>query len=82
MLNNIPIIVNNSPSIIDYVVNIGLKSTSDQWIYYLSKEGIFAKDLYLKSILEELNNDQVCKIYSEIFQSWIKIKNRCYINTL
>lgn len=43
LLENVEAIRKMHPSILDYAVNIGLKSTSDQWITFLRQEGDFSQ---------------------------------------
>jgi len=54
ILENIPIVLNLIPGIIDYAVNIGLKETSDQWIEYLKNNGDLSSSVRLKGILDDL----------------------------
>jgi hypothetical protein len=59
ILTNIPNTLRLVPSILDYVVNVGSKETSEQWIQFLMGVGDLSSDLSLKSILSreaELNN--------------------------
>jgi hypothetical protein len=51
ILENIPIVLNLIPSIIDYAVNVGLKETSDQWVRYLCENGSLSSDVDLESVL-------------------------------
>jgi hypothetical protein len=72
-LDNIPQVFNNIPSIIDYVVNIGLNNTSKQWIKYLETEGSLISNLKLKSNLDNI------KIFDEninemIYEIWKDLK--------
>ena len=51
ILENIPVVLNMIPSIIDYAVNVGLKETSDQWVRYLCENGSLSSDVNLGSVL-------------------------------
>jgi len=50
ILKAIPKTLNVIPSIIDYVVNVGLKETSDQWIEFLDNGGNLFSDVQLRSV--------------------------------
>ena len=54
ILENIPVVLNLIPSIIDYAVNVGLKETSDQWIRYLSENGNLSSDVHLEPVLGQI----------------------------
>ena len=54
ILENIPVVLNLIPSIIDYAVNVGLKETSDQWTRYLNENGDLSSDVNLKSALNQV----------------------------
>ena len=51
ILENVPVVLNLIPSIIDYAVNVGLKETSDQWVRYLCENGSLSSDVNLESVL-------------------------------
>jgi len=51
ILENVPVVLNLIPSIIDYSVNVGLKETSDQWVRYLCENGSLSSDVNLESVL-------------------------------
>jgi len=51
ILENIPVVLNLIPSIVDYAVNVGLRETSDQWVRYLNENGSLSSDVYLESVL-------------------------------
>jgi hypothetical protein len=51
LLENVESIMSMHPSIIDYVVNVGLKETSAQWISFLIKNGNLSSDLSLRTDL-------------------------------
>ena len=51
ILENVPVVLDLIPSIIDYAVNLGLKETSDQWMRYLSENGSLSSDVNLESVL-------------------------------
>lgn len=60
VLNNINVVQNLMPSIIDYAINIGLKKTSEQWFNFLFNDGSFNKNIYLDSFLYNyLNNELI-----------------------
>ena len=59
ILENVPVALNQIPSIIDYAVNVGLKETSDQWVEYLTKNGDLSSSVHLKSILDDLTEFDV-----------------------
>ena len=54
ILENVPVVLNQIPSIIDYAVNIGLKETSNQWIEYLTKNGNLSSNVRLKGVLDDV----------------------------
>lgn len=54
ILENIPVVLNLIPSIIDYAVNIGLQKTSEQWIDFLTNKGSIFSNVHLKSVLDGL----------------------------
>jgi len=54
ILENIPVVLNLIPSIIDYAVNVGLQETSEQWIDFLVKNGSLSSNVHLKSVLDGL----------------------------
>lgn len=54
ILENIPVVLNLVPSIIDYAVNVGLQETSEQWIDFLVKNGSLSSNVHLKSVLDGL----------------------------
>jgi hypothetical protein len=54
LLENIDAVRSLHPCIIDYAVNVGLKSTSEQWIAFLSENGNLLSDLHLKTSFDEL----------------------------
>jgi len=54
ILENIPVVLNLIPSVIDYAVNVGLRETSDQWIRYLSENGSLSSDVHLEPVLGQL----------------------------
>jgi hypothetical protein len=51
ILENVPVVFNMIPSIVDYAVNVGLKETSDQWVRYLCENGSLSSDVNLESVL-------------------------------
>ena len=51
ILENVPVILDLFPSIIDYAVNVGLKETSDQWVQYLNENGSLFSDVQVESVL-------------------------------
>lgn len=53
ILENVPVVLDLIPSIIDYAVNVGLKETSDQWVQYLNENGHLFSDVHLKPILNQ-----------------------------
>ncbi|MCW4003653.1 MAG: hypothetical protein NWE95_07060 [Candidatus Bathyarchaeota archaeon] len=53
LLENVSTILDLIPSILDYSVNIGLKETSDYWIWHLDKHGSLSTDVYLDSVLSQ-----------------------------
>jgi hypothetical protein len=72
-LNNIPFVMSNIPSIIDYTVNIGLKDISDQWIGHLINKGSLSSDVNLKSYLYNIINFDNY-IYEEVYDLWKNLK--------
>ena len=54
ILENIPVVLNLIPSIIDYAVNVGLKETSDQWVRHLSENGSLSSDVHLEPVLNRI----------------------------
>ena len=52
ILENLPRTLHLIPGIIDYALNIGLESTSRQWVNFLVKNGSLAEDITMKSILD------------------------------
>ena len=54
ILENVPVVLNMIPSIIDYAVNVGLRETSDQWVRYLSENGSLSSDVNLESVLDQV----------------------------
>jgi hypothetical protein len=53
ILENITVVLNMIPSIIDYAVNVGLKETSDQWVRYLNESGSLSSDVHLEPLLSQ-----------------------------
>jgi len=53
ILENISTVLDLMPSIIDYVVNVGLKETSNQWIRYLAESESLSSDVHLESVLSQ-----------------------------
>ena len=51
ILENVPIVLDLFPSIIDYAVNFGLKETSDQCTRYLKANGWLSSDVNIESVL-------------------------------
>ena len=51
ILENVPVVLDLIPSIIDYAVNVGLRETSDQWVRYLNENGSLSSDVHLESVL-------------------------------
>jgi len=51
ILENVLVVLDLIPSIIDYAVNVGLKETSDQWVQYLNENGHLSSDVNLEPIL-------------------------------
>jgi hypothetical protein len=51
ILENVPIVLDLIPSIIDYAVNVGLNETSDQWERYLKENGNLSSDINIESVL-------------------------------
>ena len=54
ILENIPVVLDLIPSIIDYAVNVGLKETSDQWVRYLNENGSLSSDVHLEPVLSRV----------------------------
>jgi hypothetical protein len=50
-IENISAVSGLIPSIIDYLVNVGLKRTSDLWIRHLNEDGNLSSDVDLDSVL-------------------------------
>jgi len=53
ILENVPVVCDLIPSIIDYAVNVGLKETSEQWISYLKENGNLSSDVNIESVLSQ-----------------------------
>lgn len=53
ILENVPVVLNLFPSVIDYAVNVGLKETSDQWVQHLNENGSLFSDVQVKSVLSQ-----------------------------
>jgi len=53
LLKNVAIIKDQYPCIVDYAVNIGLRSTSEQWITHLKKGGDFSSSVRLETGLDK-----------------------------
>jgi hypothetical protein len=51
ILENVPVVLDLFPSIIDYAVNVGLKETSDQWVQYLTESECLFSDVQVESVL-------------------------------
>jgi hypothetical protein len=51
ILENVPVVLDLIPSIIDYAVNVGLKETSDQWVRHLKEKGILSSEVNIESVL-------------------------------
>jgi len=51
ILENVPVVLNLFPSIIDYAVNVGLKETSGQWMRHLKENGCLFSDVKVESVL-------------------------------
>lgn len=51
ILDNVSIVLELVPSIIDYAINVGLENTNDQWIRYLEENGSLTDDLCLGSVI-------------------------------
>jgi len=54
ILENVAVVFNLIPSVIDYAVNVGLKEMSDQWIEYLKRNGDLSSNVHLKGVLDDL----------------------------
>jgi len=54
ILENVPVVFDLIPSVIDYAVNVGLKETSDQWVRHLTENGSLDSDVYLESVLNQI----------------------------
>ncbi|MFX0212358.1 MAG: hypothetical protein ACFFDT_40670, partial [Candidatus Hodarchaeota archaeon] len=57
VLENVPIVLNLIPSIIDYAVNVGLRETSDQWVRYLHNNGNLFSGVDVESVLSQTYED-------------------------
>jgi len=64
ILENVPVVLNLIPSIIDYAVNVGLKETSDQWIRYLRENGSLSSDVPVESVLSRGKQNLEVKLQS------------------
>ena len=51
ILENVSVVLDLIPSIIDYAVNVGLKETSDQWVRHLKEKGTLSSDVNIESVL-------------------------------
>ncbi len=56
ILENVPVVLDLIPSIIDYAVNVGLRETSDQWLRYLSENRSLGSDVNLESALNQVRD--------------------------
>lgn len=54
ILENVPVVLNLIPGIIDYAVNVGLRETSDQWVQYLNENGSLSSDVHLEPVLNQI----------------------------
>ena len=54
ILENVSVVLDLIPSVLDYAVNVGLKETSDQWIEHLGEDGSFSSDVRLESVLSRV----------------------------
>jgi len=75
-LSNIPPVIMSIPSIIDYAINIGLRKTSDQWVNHLMNNGSLSSEIYMKSILEELKDNNPSNIFEDIYKSLVNLQDR------
>ncbi|MEM3702966.1 MAG: hypothetical protein QXX79_00885, partial [Candidatus Bathyarchaeia archaeon] len=53
LLENVDAVMRLYPCIIDYAVNIGLRSTSEQWLTFLMENGNLLSDVPLKTFFDE-----------------------------
>jgi hypothetical protein len=51
ILENVPVVLDLFPSIIDYAVNVGLKETSNHWGQHLYENGDLFSDVQVESVL-------------------------------
>lgn len=71
LLENVSTVLDLIPSILDYSVNIGLKETSNRWIWHLGKDGSLSSDVYLESVLsqnvklDQILRKEVASLYGE-----------------
>jgi hypothetical protein len=56
LLENVSVITNLHPCIIDYAINVGLKETSDQWVAFLNTNGSLSEDVILATDLPSVHS--------------------------
>jgi len=54
IIENIDSVMQLYPCIVDYAINIGLKSTSEQWMSFLKDNGNLASDIILRTYFDDL----------------------------
>lgn len=54
LLESVSAVMRLHPCVVDYVVNVGLRETSEQWIGFLKGSGDLSSDIRLKTGLEEV----------------------------
>ena len=54
IMENVDSVMRLHPCIVDYAVNIGLKSTSEQWLAFLMDNGRLTSDVSLQSDFDDL----------------------------
>jgi hypothetical protein len=53
LLQNIEAVMSLRPCIVDYALNVGLKTTSEQWMAFLQENGSFSSNVSLKTVFED-----------------------------
>jgi len=54
LLENVATVMNLYPCIVDYVVNIGLRQTSEQWIKFLQDNGTLSSNVSLRTAFDDI----------------------------
>jgi hypothetical protein len=57
LLENVAVVMDLYPCIVDYAVNVGLKETSEQWIAFLQGNGNLSSNVSLRTGFDDLGAD-------------------------